>query len=65
MESDERFASEEGVPTATVGTPNEPREANATLTKDVKLIDVKLDLVLNALGVNTESLEGGDGVEAD
>lgn len=65
MEIDKRFASEEGVPTATVETPNEPREANATLAKDVKLIDVKLDLVLNALGVSATSLEGGDGVEAD
>lgn len=54
---EKKYVIETGVPTAGVGEPVEVQETSATLARDVKRIDSKVNLLLKALGVNTASLE--------
>ena len=65
MEDTAMFSSEIGVPSASVGTPIAPQVANSGLKHDINQIDAKLDLVLDALGVSVQSIEGGDKIETD
>lgn len=61
---EKKYVIETGVPTAGVGEPVEVQETSATLARDVKRIDSKVNLLLKVLGVSTASLEG-DTVEAN
>ena len=54
---EKKYVIETGVPTAGVGEPVEVQETSATLARDVKRIDSKMNLLLKALGVSTASLE--------
>lgn len=54
---EKKYVIETGVPTAGVGEPVEVQETSATLARDVKRIDSKVNLLLKALGVSTASLE--------
>ncbi len=52
-----KYVMEDGVPTAGKGTPVEVQQTGTTLARDVKRIDAKVNLLLQALGVSTASLE--------
>ena len=54
---DMKYVIETGVPTAGTGEPVEIQGTSTTLAQDVKRINAKVDLLLNALGVSTASLE--------
>lgn len=52
-----KYVIEEGVPTAGAGEPVEVQQTSTSLTRDVKRIDSKMNLLLKTLGVSTASLE--------
>lgn len=52
-----KYVMEAGVPMAGAGEPVEVQKTSTTLAQDVKRINAKVDLLLNALGVSTASLE--------
>lgn len=54
---EKKYVMEAGVPTAGAGESVEVQETSTTLARDVKRINAKVDLLLNALGVSTASLE--------
>lgn len=54
---EKKYVMEDGVPTAGAGESVEVQETSTTLARDVKRINAKVDLLLNALGVSTASLE--------
>lgn len=54
---DVKYVMETGVPTAGAGEPVEVQKTSTTFAQDVKRINAKVDLLLNALGVSTASLE--------
>lgn len=55
-----KYVIETGVPTAGTGEPVEIQETSTTLVRDVKRIDAKVNLLLEALGVSTTGLEEDD-----